>query len=104
MQERGNITIEVNKKGEYLGIISAAFDKWHSTEWFFQPREEFDRTSSYSFLAYLRSLVDMANENGQINLEEADIRLREQMGEYFREEKFDKALWFLREGDWKQIK
>lgn len=104
MKERGKVFINAVKKEEYMGIISEAFDNWHRTEWYFQPREEFDRTSSYSFLAYLRSMVGMANDKGEINVKDAKTRLREEMGEYFREEKFNTALWFFREGDWDNIK
>ncbi len=95
--------IDPARKQEYLGILDQAFDAWHKKEWFFVTKEYFTTISRAFFLSYLRYLVSASDEKGRIDLTATKAGLAEEMGEYFRQEKLDNALGFLKEGDWQGL-
>ncbi len=103
MSSAESLIIDPAKKDKYLAIIDKAFREWHAREWYFLPFEEFTKTSSASFLAYVRGFLALANEEGIIDIGKAREALQASMGEYFREEKLEKTVIFYQDGGWNYL-
>lgn len=97
------LRIDPAKKDEYVAIVDKAFRQWYEQKWSFLPYEEFQTLSSASFLAYVRHLLTLADEEGIIELGKARESLRSVMGEYFREEKLGNTIIFYQDDGWKNL-
>lgn len=100
--ETGGTTIDPTRIAQGQEIVAKAFDAWYDKDWSLAlTREQFDRTSSASFLAYLRHILNSAGPDGVIDLESERQKLQEELGEDYRPEKMEKAVYFLtEEEDW----
>src|ERR1700737_3578759 len=102
MKER-TISIEPEKREEYLRTVDQRFRQWHQQDWevVFPSFDYFrDNIAKASFIALVGHVVNAASPEGIVNLSELERSMQEQLGEYFREYKLQKAVTFVEEGHW----
>lgn len=97
--------LQINPKSiaEYLDIVDKRFQRWHDEEWFSLTYEEFLKISSASFLAYLGYILEATNNEGTVDLEGLSAELQMMLGDYYRTEKFEKAISFVEENQWEYL-
>lgn len=103
MVEYERLTIDLSLVGEYRSLVREEFKHWYEEEWFFLSYEDFRQISDASFLAYLGHLLSCVSEEGLITVPTARKISREHTGEYFREDKFRRAVAFIAEDQWEYL-
>ncbi len=99
MVEKTSFSIDPIRVDEYKSIVEKKFRSWHEEEWsLVYSYDEFLEISHASFLAYIKYLLDHTSEEGIVDIEKAEEFSRQTAGEYYSEEKFNKAVAFV-EGD-----
>ena len=88
------------------GQIDARFHRWHEEEWSI-PYPDFqyfrDNIADSSFLAIIEEFLLAASEDGVIDVEQMRQILMEKLGEYYREEKFNKVVTFFDDPQWDDL-
>ena len=99
------ISIDPNKKTEYLDLVENTFQRWYIEEWERVYDYETFRNdiSKSSFLAMAKEILDSADSEGSVNLTILKEELKTRLGKYFSETRYENAAYLAKEGLWNNL-
>lgn len=105
MVEKKEVSIDPKSVDEYQSLVEERFRQWYEEErWSLAySYDEFLEVSRASFLAYIKYLLENVSEEGIVDVEIAEKFSRETTGEYYSEEKFNKAVGFVAASHWDRL-
>lgn len=91
---------------EYTGLVDKKFHDWHQNEWAI-PYPDYryfrETIANGSFLAYLEYILKATGTDGAVDLDALESQLKETLGIYFSEHKFENAIAVVKEREWESL-
>ena len=104
MDTPDTLPIDPAQRQSHFDTVEGAFHRWHEEEWAQIPYDTFRQYASASFLIYVETFLSCANSQGEINPAHARVVLQRELGDYFREGKFENAVAFYIDGpNWEHL-
>lgn len=103
IMKEGVVSIDPQKRDEYRELVERKLRAHYEDKWAIAfPSYEYYREniSNASFLAYLLYFLEETGENGQIDIPKMEMILREKLGEYYSQEKFENTVIFFEDEGW----
>ena len=99
------VSINPERRNEYLGAVEKRFREWHEDWVLVYPSFDFFRENiaDASFLACLEYSLEAVGDTGQVEAFQLEGVLRERLGKYFSQRKFENVVDFLETGDWNEL-
>ncbi len=95
--------IDVANLVQYKFEVQARIRRWHEEEWHSMAWNDFCALSNGSFLFNINRILESADEDGNVDLIALQEVLKRELGEYYSEDKFDKAIAFVQSNDWDSL-